>query len=94
MLTLSNRRVTCFFFETFADIACEFFKCSTGSSCQQLELMNTQNGTGNTVTFLIEVRQFQINDTVEFIVRGSNEIKSVDIQGTLTIGRSPILLRL
>ena len=92
VLNLSNRRVTCFFFETFADITCEFFKCFTGSSCQQLELVNTQSGTGNTVTFLIEVRQFQINDTVEFIVRGSNETKSVDIQGMLTIGRSPMLL--
>ena len=56
--------------------------------------MNAQSGTGNTVTFLIEVTQFQINDTVEVIVRGSNEAKSVDIQGMLTIGRSPMLLRL
>lgn len=85
-LTLSNHRVTCIFFENFTDITCEFFKCSTGSNCRQLELMGMQSGTGFTVTIQFDVTQFQMNDTVEFIVRGSNVIKSVDIQGVLTSG--------
>ena len=45
-----------------------------------------QSGTGFTVTIQFDVTQFQMNDTVEFIVRGSNVIKSVDIQGVLTSG--------
>ena len=87
-LTMLNSRVTCIFFENFTDITCEFFKCSTGSNCQQLELVSTQfeSGTGFTVMIQLDVTQFQMNDTVEFIVRGSNVIKSVDIQGVLTTG--------
>ena len=86
MLTQSNRAVSCKFFESFDDITCQFFKCSVGSSCQQLELVNEQSGTGNMITLQLDVTQFQANDTMEFIVRGSNLMKSIDVQGMLMTG--------
>ena len=83
VLSLSKRTVTCIYFETFADITCQFFKCSPGSSCHQLELVNEQSGTGNLITFRLDITQFPVNDTFEFIVCSSNQMKSVDIQGII-----------